>query len=68
MMASNTPAHELIHAPHNSNGVNMAPVKKNNENIEELITTGIPPYNFEELSDNKMRTQWPAELHLRHNY
>ncbi len=61
-------AHELIHALHNSSGVNMALVKKNNENIEELITTGMPPYNFEELSDNKMRTQWPSHLHLRHDY
>lgn len=61
-------AHELIHALHNSSGVNLAIVKKNNENIEELITTGMPPYNFEELSDNKMRTQWPTELSLRKNY
>lgn len=61
-------AHELIHALHNSSGVNMSLVKKNNENIEELITTGMPPYNFEELSDNKMRTQWPSNLSLRHDY
>ena len=43
-------------------------VQKNNENIEELITTGVPPYNFEDLSDNKMRTQWPKNLELRKNY
>jgi len=61
-------AHELIHALHNSSGINMALAKKNNENIEELITTGMPPYNFEELSDNKMRTQWPSHLHLRQDY
>lgn len=60
--------HELIHAFHNSSGVNMALVKKDGENIEEIITTGMPPYNFEELSDNKMRTQWPSHLELRRNY
>ena len=31
-------------------------------------TTGMPPYNFEELSDNKMRSQWPQHLNLRMNY
>jgi hypothetical protein len=36
--------------------------------LEELITAGMPPYNFEELSDNKMRTQWPSRLHLREDY
>ncbi len=61
-------AHELIHALHNSSGVNLALVKKDGENIEELITTGMPPYNFEELSDNKMRSQWPQYLNLRMNY
>ncbi len=61
-------AHELIHALHNSSGINMALAKKNNENIEELITTGMPPYNFEGLSDNKMRTQWPSHLRLRQDY
>jgi len=58
----------LIHALHNSSGVNLALVKKDSENIEELITTGMPPYNFEELSDNKMRSQWPQHLNLRMNY
>jgi hypothetical protein len=61
-------AHELIHALHNSCGQNLALVKKDGENIEELITTGMPPYNFEELSDNKMRSQWPQHLQLRANY
>jgi hypothetical protein len=36
--------------------------------LEELITTGMPPDNFEESSDNKMRTQWPSRLHLREDY
>ena len=60
--------HELIHAFHNSGGVNLAMVRKDDENIEEIITTGMPPYNFEELSDNKMRAQWPSHLELRRNY
>ncbi len=61
-------AHELIHALHNARGVRMGIVNTNNEKLEEIITTGFPPYNFEEISDNKMRTQWPTYLHLRENY
>jgi hypothetical protein len=66
-------AHELIHALHNSTGMNMALVKKGDEKIEEVITTGMAPYHYEELSDNKLRSQWPARfwsspLSLRENY
>jgi hypothetical protein len=61
-------AHELIHALHNSTGMNLSLVKKNEENIEELITTGIAPYNFEDLSDNKIRTGWPKMQELRTSY
>ncbi len=60
--------HELIHALHNARGVRMGIVNANNEKLEEIITTGFPPYNFEEISDNKLRTQWPSFLHLRENY
>jgi hypothetical protein len=48
--------------------IDSIPDGRNNENIEELITTGMPPYDFEELSDNKMRTQWPSHLHFRQDY
>lgn len=61
-------AHELIHALHNGQGMNMVLVANNGQNLEELITTGLPPYNFEALSDNKMRTQWPSNLALRLHY
>lgn len=61
-------AHELIHAMHCMKGVNMADVKSGSEKLEEIITTGFPPYNFEEFSDNKLRTQWPSHLSLRMKY
>jgi hypothetical protein len=61
-------AHELIHALHNSQGINLALVVQNNQKLEEVVTTGMPPYNFEGISDNKMRTQWPTNLELRENY
>lgn len=60
--------HELIHALHNAKGVRMGILNSNNEKLEEIITTGFPPYNYEEISDNKLRTQWPSFLHLRENY
>jgi len=61
-------AHELIHALHNSQGVNLGLVAQSNQKLEELVTTGLPPYNFESLSDNKMRTQWPTNMELRLKY
>ena len=63
--------HELIHALHDSQGRSMALVLTEgiDQNLEELITTGIPPYHFEEISDNKMRTQWPDKrLEIRFRY
>ena len=61
-------AHELIHALHNSSGVNLALVERNGQNIEEIITTGMAPYNYEPLSDNMLRSKWPSDLGLRENY
>jgi len=60
-------AHEMIHAWHSASGRNMR-VKIGNENLEEVITTGLPPYNFEEISDNKLRTEFGDEIKLRTNY
>ena len=60
--------HELIHAFHNAKGVNMQIRNAKGEILEEIITTGLPPYNFEEFSDDKLRTQWPEHLHLRETY
>ena len=61
-------AHELIHALHNSQGKGLGCVIQNNQNLEEVVTTGMAPYQYEPISDNKMRTQWPTRLELRHNY
>ena len=36
--------------------------------LEEIITTGFPPYNYEQFSDNKLRTQWFSHLELRLKY
>lgn len=61
-------AHELIHALHCMRGVNQRDNRIGGEKLEEIITTGFPPYNFEEFSDNKLRTQWPSRLELREKY
>ncbi|MEQ1830439.1 MAG: M91 family zinc metallopeptidase [Pirellula sp.] len=61
-------AHELIHALHTMTGVNQGDNKTGNAKLEEIITTGFPPYNFEEFSDNKLRSQWPDFLELRQKY
>lgn len=61
-------AHELIHALHCMKGIDMGDVISGHEMLEEIITTGFPPYNFEEFSDNKFRTQWPSKLELREKY
>ncbi len=61
-------AHEMIHAMHAAEGTNMRLVSRNNQRLEELITTGMAPYQYEAISDNKMRTQWPSFVALRENY
>lgn len=60
-------AHEMIHAWHSASGRNMR-VKIGNENLEEVITTGLPPYNFEDISDNKLRTEFGNDIQLRTRY
>lgn len=62
-------AHELIHSLHGSQGTSLQwVVDAGGACLEEVVTTGLPPYNFEELSDNKMRTQWSSKLPLRTQY
>jgi hypothetical protein len=61
-------AHELIHALHCVTGVTQGANSIDGQNLEEIITTGFPPYQYEEFSDNKLRTQWPTHLHLRKHY
>jgi hypothetical protein len=61
--------HELIHAWHNATGRSMRLARTGNEKLEEVITTGLPPYNFERFSDNKFRALWtenPVELRGRY--
>ncbi|HLJ17178.1 MAG TPA: M91 family zinc metallopeptidase [Bryobacteraceae bacterium] len=59
--------HEMVHALHSARGRNMR-VRIGTENLEEIITTGLPPYQFEEFSDNKFRTELGKEINLRMNY
>lgn len=59
--------HELIHAWHSTTGRAMQ-VRKGAENLEEVITTGLPPFNFEEFSDNKFRAEFGPEVNLRTKY
>jgi len=59
--------HEMMHAYHSATGRNMR-VRHNNENLEEVITTGLPPYQYEEFSDNLFRTQLGPDIALRMKY
>lgn len=59
--------HEMIHAWHAMTGKNMN-VRIGKENLEEVITTGLPPYNSEEYSDNKFRTEFGPAVNLRMKY
>ena len=59
--------HEMIHGYHSATGRNMR-VRRNAENLEEVITTGLPPYQFEPFSDNLFRTEFGPEVALRMKY
>ena len=59
--------HEMIHAYHSATGRNMR-VRNGNENLEEVVTTGLPPYQFEEFSDNRFRTELGPDVSLRMKY
>ncbi len=64
-------AHELIHSWRFMTGRALAYLneQQGGPDIEEVITTGLPPYNFEKYSENLFRTQWAAdELELRTAY
>jgi hypothetical protein len=61
--------HEMIHAWHNATGRSMRLAMAGREKLEEVITTGLPPYNFEKYSDNKFRALWTATfVELRARY
>jgi len=59
--------HEMIHAYHSATGRNMR-VRNAGENLEEVITTGLPPYQYEEFSDNRFRTEMGPDVALRMKY
>jgi hypothetical protein len=62
-------AHELIHALHGVRGTNLVGVEDpSGQTPEEIITTGLPPYQFEEYSDNKLRALWSTPQLLRMQY
>ena len=62
-------AHEMIHAWHNATGRSMRLAKAGPHKLEEVITTGLPPYNFEQYSDNKFRALWTTSfVQLRTHY
>lgn len=61
--------HEMIHAWHNATGRSMRLAIRNRHKLEEVITTGMPPYQFETFSDNKFRALWTQEeIALRMRY
>jgi hypothetical protein len=62
-------AHEMVHAWRYMTGQFMGFHNEyGNEYIEEVICTGLPPYNFEKYSENLFRGQWPDEMELRTAY
>jgi Effector protein len=62
-------AHELVHAWRGMTGRMLLVGSQDDSNdIEEVITTGLPPYNYETFSENIFRTQWPDEMPLRTSY
>jgi hypothetical protein len=62
-------AHELVHAWRFMTGRALAYFGEGTNDIEEVITTGLPPYNFEKYSENLFRSQWQGEeLELRIAY
>jgi hypothetical protein len=62
--------HELVHAWRFMTGRALAYLNEQGaEDVEEVITTGLPPYNFEKYSENLFRTQWSGdELEMRTAY
>lgn len=62
-------AHEMIHAWRYMSGQFMGYHEEyGDQYIEEVICTGLPPYNFEKYSENLFRSQWPDEMELRVAY
>ena len=61
-------AHEMVHAWRAMTGRNLY-ITNTNFDIEEVITTGFPPYNSEQFSENLFRAQYTGpELVMRVTY
>ncbi|PXF57232.1 MAG: hypothetical protein C4B58_10480 [Deltaproteobacteria bacterium] len=53
-------AHEMVHAYRAMYGMTLE-VYHNGKDLEEVITTGFPPYQYERFSENIFRTQYKGE-------
>jgi hypothetical protein len=61
--------HELVHAWRGMTGRRLLVGSQATHNdIEEVITTGLPPYQYEKYSENIFRSQWPDEMGMRTSY
>jgi hypothetical protein len=62
-------AHEMVHAWRFMTGKMLVWGGEMNQDLEEVIATGLPPYNYEKYSENIFRAQYPdAELEMRTSY
>jgi hypothetical protein len=55
-------AHEMVHAYRAMYGLTLH-VYYRGKDLEEVITTGFPPYQYERFSENIFRTQYKGEEH-----
>jgi hypothetical protein len=63
-------AHELCHAWRNVSGLRLfEDSTRSLVDDDEIMTTGLPPYENEEVSENMFRAQWQGEqLQMRKDY
>jgi hypothetical protein len=62
-------AHELCHAWRNAAGQRLFDDASScGLDDDEVMTTGIPPYQYEKYSENLFRSLWDRKLPLRINY
>lgn len=63
-------AHELCHAWRNVSGLRLfEDSTRSLVDDDEVMTTGFPPYQNEEISENMFRAQWQGEqLQMRKDY
>jgi hypothetical protein len=62
-------AHELCHAWRNSSGMRLFDdAMACHLPDDEVMTTGIPPYLYEQFSENLFRSVYPGHLDMRERY